>query len=51
MEARYSKHYEISTEELAWLGERVAALQQIVRTVCEERLAQPFRQPEEGRDR
>jgi hypothetical protein len=51
VEARYSKHYEINTEELAWLGERVAVLQQIVRTVCEERLAQPLRHPQESRDR
>jgi hypothetical protein len=25
-------------EELAWLGERVAVLQQLVKTVCEARL-------------
>jgi predicted nucleotidyltransferase/HEPN domain-containing protein len=39
VEARYSKHYEIDTEELTWLGERVLVLQEIVRTICEERLA------------
>jgi uncharacterized protein len=39
VDARYSKHYTITTEELAWLGERVAVLQDIVRTICEERLA------------
>ena len=39
VDARYSKHYEIGTEELAWLGERVEVLQEIVRTICEERLA------------
>ncbi|MBZ6075986.1 HEPN domain-containing protein [Microvirga puerhi] len=38
VEARYSKHYEITAEELAWLGKRVAVLQNIVRSVCEERL-------------
>lgn len=36
--ARYSPHYEISEEDLAWLGERVAELQQLVRDVCERRL-------------
>ena len=37
--ARYSPHYEISANELAWLSERVTALQELVRRVCEERLA------------
>ena len=37
--ARYSPHYKISDEELTWLGERVAVLQDLVRLVCEERLA------------
>lgn len=40
VDARYSPHYKISPEELAWLGERVAALQGLVRQVCEERLAE-----------
>ncbi len=39
--ARYSPHYEISGEELAWLGERVAILQTLVETVCQERLSGP----------
>jgi predicted nucleotidyltransferase/HEPN domain-containing protein len=39
--ARYSPHYEISDEDLRWLGEHVAALQALVKTVCEERLAPP----------
>jgi HEPN domain-containing protein/predicted nucleotidyltransferase len=39
VDARYSKHYVITAEELAWLDERVAVLHEIVRTVCEERLA------------
>ncbi|GAA0309775.1 nucleotidyltransferase and HEPN domain-containing protein [Sphingomonas oligophenolica] len=39
--ARYSPHYEISDEELRWLGERVAELQALVKAVCEERLAPP----------
>lgn len=38
--ARYSPHYKISDEELAWLGERVAILQDLVRHVCKHRLEQ-----------
>jgi len=41
VDARYSPHYKISAEELAWLGERVAVLQGLVKTVCEERLDSP----------
>jgi predicted nucleotidyltransferase/HEPN domain-containing protein len=37
--ARYSPHYKVSDEELTWLGERVAILQDLVRKVCERRLA------------
>ena len=37
--ARYSPHYEIRDDELRWLGEHVAELQALVRTVCERRLA------------
>lgn len=40
VKARYSKHYKISIEELAWLTERVEVLRGLVRTVCEERLVQ-----------
>lgn len=40
VKARYSKHYRITEEELAWLGERVAALSVIVETICRERIAQ-----------
>jgi len=39
VKARYSKHYRISEEELAWLSERVEALGQAVQVVCEERIA------------
>lgn len=39
VEARYSPHYKITAEELTWLGERVAVLQELVRTICEERIA------------
>ncbi|WP_033923939.1 HEPN domain-containing protein [Sphingomonas sp. 35-24ZXX] len=37
--ARYSPHYKVSDEELNWLGTRVAILQDLVRKVCERRLA------------
>lgn len=37
--ARYSKHYKISDEELAWLGERVEELGHVVHQVCSERIA------------
>lgn len=37
--ARYSPHYVITDEELRWLGERVAILRDLVRSVCEKRLA------------
>ncbi|EJL54030.1 HEPN domain-containing protein,nucleotidyltransferase family protein [Rhizobium sp. CF122] len=39
VEARYSSKYTITSEELAWLVERVKALQTLVETVCEERLS------------
>lgn len=37
--ARYSPHYKVSDEELNWLGTRVAILQDLVRNLCERRLA------------
>jgi uncharacterized protein len=39
VEGRYSKHYRITREELDWLIERVKALQDLVKAVCEERIA------------
>lgn len=36
--ARYSDHYSITDEELAWAGERVAKLQALVEAACTERL-------------
>lgn len=39
VKARYSKHYQISSEELAWLGERVEMLGQVVQVICEEHIA------------
>jgi predicted nucleotidyltransferase/HEPN domain-containing protein len=38
VDARYSPHYKISAEELAWLGERVTALQVAVNATCTARL-------------
>lgn len=42
VDARYSPHYKITDEELAWLVERVTILQTLVREVCEARLAEPL---------
>ena len=39
VEARYSSKYTITSEELAWLVERVKVLQELVKAVCTERLA------------
>ena len=39
VDARYSPHYRITPEELAWLGERIGVLQSLVRQACETRLA------------
>ncbi|MDP9814030.1 HEPN domain-containing protein [Rhizobium tibeticum] len=39
VEARYSSKYTITTEQLAWLVERVKALQDFVEAVCRERLS------------
>lgn len=38
VKARYSKHYRITEDELAWLGGRVEALGQVVETICSERI-------------
>jgi len=40
VKARYSKHYEISEDELAWLAERAQLLAELVKTLCEERIAE-----------
>lgn len=39
VEARYSPHYEITAEDLSAAAEQVAALQTLVKAVCEERLS------------
>ena len=40
VEARYSEHYSITAEELAWLGERAEALGAMVETICVARIAE-----------
>jgi len=40
VKARYSKHYQISEEELTWLGKRVEELGRIVHEICSGRIAQ-----------
>jgi predicted nucleotidyltransferase/HEPN domain-containing protein len=39
VKARYSKHYTITAEELAWLGEQVEELGRVVQVICSERIA------------
>lgn len=39
VKARYSKHYRIAAEELSRLGEHVEELGQVVKIICEERIA------------
>lgn len=38
VKARYSKHFRITYDELAWLGEQVAALGQVVEVICSEHI-------------
>ena len=38
VDARYSPHYRITSEETNWLIERVSVLQKLVERVCRERL-------------
>lgn len=40
VKARYSPHYQISTEELAWLVEQIEELGRVVHTICTERLTE-----------
>lgn len=40
VKARYSRHYKITEEELAYLTERIAFLRDIVREACEKRLVE-----------
>lgn len=39
VDARYSEHYKISAEELAWIDERIRTLSDLVRQSCDERLS------------
>ena len=39
VKARYSKHYRITDEELAWLGEQIEELGRVVQAICSERIA------------
>jgi len=38
VKARYSKHYQISRDELDWLAERIEALSTLVQAICAERI-------------
>lgn len=38
IKARYSKHYRITEEELAWLGEHVESLGRVVEVICAEHI-------------
>lgn len=38
VKARYSRHYRITAEELAWLGEQVNALAGVIQAVCQDRI-------------
>lgn len=40
VKARYSRHYHITAEQLAWLEERIGVLREMVRERCEKRLAE-----------
>jgi len=40
VDARYSPHYRITPQELAWLDQRIGVLQGLVRAACERRLAE-----------
>jgi HEPN domain-containing protein len=40
VKARYSRHYRITADELAWLGEQIEELGRVVHTLCAERIAQ-----------
>jgi predicted nucleotidyltransferase/HEPN domain-containing protein len=40
VKARYSKHYQITEEELAWIGTQVEELGRVVHTICAERVTE-----------
>jgi len=39
IDARYSEHFDITTEELNWLAERVSILQKLTETLCKKKLS------------
>ena len=45
VDARYSPHYKISSEELVWLGQRLGMLQSLVQASCQKRLADLLQTP------
>ena len=45
VDARYSPHYKITADELAWLGERVTNLQALVYKICKAHLTQLAGEP------
>ncbi|MDE2562728.1 MAG: nucleotidyltransferase and HEPN domain-containing protein [Sphingomonadales bacterium] len=48
VKARYSKHYKISVEQLAWITARVEELGRIVHAICIERIAELEREAQLG---
>ena len=38
VKARYSRHYRITPEELAWIGSRVEVLRSIIESLCLQRI-------------
>lgn len=48
VKARYSKHFEITGEALAWLLERTEHLLRLVEMICTERLGELERLPSES---
>jgi predicted nucleotidyltransferase/HEPN domain-containing protein len=40
VKARYSKHYQITEDELSWLGTQVEELGRVVHAICAERIAE-----------
>jgi uncharacterized protein len=50
VDARYSPHYKISPEELAWISERIAVLEDLVAKACQARLAAMRQNVAQGAD-
>jgi hypothetical protein len=46
IKARYSREYAISEEQLVWLAERVAMLQELVRDLCIARISELEHRPD-----